>query len=325
MVSSISLKVALVDNKNKNLKVLGSCSNYKRRCIVPLSVSLVLMLFICIMIGIAEPLAGIGFGLPIIVIVLFLVVYLRLPSDNILFDEETNEIVIYGYGGMFKWAKGIRINVKDIIQIGWKDESGGKKNNPTDGVRIETHEKMYHIFTVDNPKKVFDNIDQVLPETFYLYEYVNREDMEKILSFEEEYFYRGTLEVLHNRIMNKNLSIDQFNIFIFLYFSCCLYNGNLNYFMLYFKKYLRNVSDMFTKIGLPEMSETVDKLMYVYSNLDGIAYYESILEMYQDEDDVIAINNRYNEVGNTLMNDALGYKHMKHLKQYIIDNNIDLN
>ena len=226
---------------------------------------------------------------------------------------------------MFKWSKGVRINVKDIVQIGWKDEAQGKKNNPTDGIKIETNEKMYHVFIVDNPKKVFDNIDQILPDTFYLYDYVNKENMDKILGFEEEYFYRGTLEVFHNRIIHKDLNEEQFNIYIFLYFSCCLYNGNINYFMLYFKKYLRNVSEMYVKIGLSEMSSIVDKLMYVYSNLEGLSYYENILEMYQDEDDVNALNNKYNEVGNALMTDALDYKHIKHLKKYIIDNNINLN
>ena len=95
--------------------------------------------------------------------------------------------------------------------------------------------------------------------------------------------------------------------------------------MLYFKKYLQNVIDMFDKIGLPEMSSEVSKLMYVYSNLEGVAYYENILEMYQDEDDVNALNSKYNEVGTALMSDALDYKHMKLLQKYILDNNIDMN
>lgn len=325
MDSSISLKVVYVASNNQNLKVLGSCKNYRRRCIVPLVVSFVMMLFIGIMIGIADIAGGIGFSIPSIVILMFLIIYIKLPVNNVLYDEETREIVIYGIGGMFKWSKGVRVKVDEILNIAWKDESGGKKNNPTDGVRIGTHDKNYHIFVVDKPEEVFNNIEKVLPETFYLYEYVNKENMDKILSFEAEYFYRGALEVLHNRMINKNLSKDQFDIYIFLYFSCCLYNGSLNYFMLYFKKYLQNVIDMFDKIGLPEMSSEVSKLMYVYSNLEGVAYYENILEMYQDEDDVNALNSKYNEVGTALMSDALDYKHMKLLQKYILDNNIDMN
>ena len=77
-------------------------------------------------------------------------------------------------------------------------------------------------------------------------------------------------------------------------------------------------------MGLTESSEELQKLYYIYPKTTGKEYFEDLFEKFKDPEEVEIGNNKLNEVGSVLLENDKDSRTIKAIKQYILDNNINL-
>ena len=310
-----------------NKKVLGSAPLTKQKMSLYFIVGFIPMLLMGLLIALCDkdsPIYGIIIILIGTLLLIFPIFLKQLPDDCLLLDEENKQLIIYGTKSLFNLKKAITIKLEDITNIGYRENGTIGKRQPNDGLFIYTHQKMFKITLLDSYKNVFNNIEKILPDTFYLYKFIEEKNIDKILTFENEFFLRGLFEILDSEKLYKNFSDDKFKIYIFLYFLICLYNGALHYFMTYCKKYYNTIIEMYKKMGLTESSEELQKLYYIYPKTTGKEYFEDLFEKFKDPEEVEIGNNKLNEVGSVLLENDKDSRTIKAIKQYILDNNINL-
>lgn len=308
-------------------KVLGISTLYKKTMTKYFILGFVALAFLGFLIAVADQDSPI-YGIVLIALSLFLValaiIVNLMPSESLLYDEENKQLIIYGTRSLLFPKKQVIINIEDIIYVGYYENGTISKRQYNDGLYIHTSEKKYKIISLDSFKKPFQEIEKILPDSFFLSKFVEEKNIDKILSFDDRYFFNGIFEILHKENFYNNIREEKFEIYIFMYFLLCLYNGGLHYFMTYSKKYLTLVMGMYKKLGLDDLSYEMQKLYYLYPKTEGQEYFEDLFEKFKDIEEVDNANEKLNRVGNYLIQNDKDFKVIRLLKKYILDNKIDL-
>ncbi len=306
-------------------KVIGSCAKIKKKMILSFLLVDVFVAFIVAFsfIYIDNMIVGAILGVLLLFTIALTIWLIIIPKDNLLYDNVNKQILIYAFHTFGNIKKPIIVNTKDVVKI--QAEYNSKKyKNTFSFVQIFDKKRSYKIICIDEVKNVYDNILNILPDTFFINDYIGDENMEKILSFDDDYFFKGVFEVLNKRIKYNDFSKEVFNIYIYLLFILTIHNGGINYFMLFYHEYLNNVIDMFELLGFPNVAEEVSKLYYLYPHSNGNEFYEEVKENINNNESLVSLNNRLHEITIYVFQSDNGYDYINNLKKYIIENNINL-
>lgn len=317
MVFSISLKVINVDKI-----VLAKSIMYKKYFIkISLLFLTVLSIFNFSLFFVHIALGCCFIIIPIIWIII-ISVYKKLPDDVIIYDMGKKELIVYGYGNIFKFNKPLIINIKEITELAYKGNSPVNKRKTNEYFLIRTEKKPYVLRLLDNFSGTYEKIMNIMPDDFFIEKYIREGDINKILSFEGDIVLYGLFESLYLKVIKEDVKEEVFDIYIFMYFYKALTNGGIHYFSLFFKKYLDKVMDMFKKIGYEECIPLISKLHYLYPNSSGQEFYEDYVYMYSNQENIQNLNNKLIEITTGLAEICKDMNLEKLMKEYIINNNI---
>ena len=317
MVSSICLKVINVDKK-----VLASFVKLKKRNVICFSLYTVPVLSIAILACFFEIIISIPFLILTVFLILLISLIAKIPNDVIVYNEEAEEVIIYGYGNLFKVSKPLVINRNDIISLGFHGKSPINKRKYDEHFYVQTERKIYILRFIDDFEQTYLNVLKVLPEEFFLQKYVMEDNFEKILSFKGKTFFMGFYDLMYKKIYREDLDEEQFELYIFAYFLFCLTGGGLHYFGLFFVKYLDIVMDVFNKLDMEECAIALSKLHYLYPQSSGKDFYEDYHEMYSSVENARNFAAKVSEVGETLAKELNEKDVIERFRLYVISKNI---
>ena len=312
--------------KNDDLIVLATCTRGIKRHIPAVIVNFLVGLIASILLIVFLFDKGISYYIPLMslinVFLLYVViVHIAIPRESITFDKEENKFYLYVTGTIFSWIRRKEVKLDDLLGI-----SVQIVNRRHFGIRFVTAKKSYVSSYVDDHDETMKKIGSLLPDKFFIAEYIKTHNFDKILTLDDQAYYFSMYKILQEANYTHNVSKEFLDCYMYLYFINLIEindSSRLNYFILYFSEYLDNVIRMFTELGFTDAADIISRLYFMIPQAKGIEYYEEYREGLRSLEQIELFTKKLEDINKDLIELNKDHIFVKRFREYFDDEKLE--